>query len=171
MNFEEEVRLGQHGSRGVRICTDLIRAINSAQIPRSTDSVRLGKFGTNFEVFYCCINYCTAALNSGTCPEICTACQLYGRCLIWHGNRGTVRLGFEGQFVYLMLKRTSAGGDKLDLHLWFSVLYIYWRNKALISKLVFPVGVFPGQLCQKYLCQIVWCACVYLQPVNCLQCV
>ena len=103
-DFEEEVRLGQHGSRGVRICTDLIRAINSAQISRSTDSVRLGKFGTNFEVFYCCINYCTAALNFGTCPEICTACQLYGRCLIWHGNRGTVRLGFEGQFVYLMLK-------------------------------------------------------------------
>ena len=141
-------------------CTDLYGAINSAQIPRWKDSVRLGKFGTNFEVFYCCINYCTAALNSGTCPEICTACQLYGRCLIWHGNRGTVRLGFEGQFVYLMLKRTSAGGDKLDLHLWFSVLYIYWRNKALISKLVFPVGVFPGQLCQKYLCQIVWCECV-----------
>ena len=71
---------GGSTARTARIprCTDLYGAFNSAQIPRCTDSVRLGKFGTNFEVFYCCINYCTAALNSGTCPEICTAVVWFG---------------------------------------------------------------------------------------------
>ena len=90
---------GGSTARTARIprCTDLYGAFNSAQIPRWKDSVRLGKFGTIFEVIYCCIKFCTAAFNFGTCPEICTACQLYGRGLIWHGNRGKVLLGFKGQ--------------------------------------------------------------------------